>query len=407
MRRVKARAALCLLLACALLLGAPCAWAEYRELREGMRGSDVLALKTAMYYLGYFTSLNLSDSYNAVMTQRVKNLQKANDLPQTGRADAALQALVFSGQCVPAPGAPDPTAVPTPSPAPTPVPTPIGPQAQPALPQLTEDGLLPAGTEPYVYADADDGLWIYKSDVLSVEIRRYTDTLNTLVWFETDVRCTPGAPLTSYLSAGKTPGRRGVNPIDLARDNHVVLGITDDFFGTRRNNNETVGIVIRNGKIISDKTNKANRARFPNLEVLAVFNDGSMKAYLSDAHTAQEYLDMGATDVFAFGPILVSDGQPGAHMGDDTYYHYREPRCALGMIAPYHYIILTVKGRVKESKGVYFDWLADKMLEKGAVEALNLDGGGTVALVFMGEILNKTGKTMRDITSIIGFGQYE
>ena len=104
MRRVKARAALCLLLACALLLGAPCARAEYRELREGMRGSDVLALKTAMYYLGYFTSLNLSDSYNAVMTQRVKNLQKANDLPQTGRADAALQALVFSGQCVPAPG---------------------------------------------------------------------------------------------------------------------------------------------------------------------------------------------------------------------------------------------------------------------------------------------------------------
>ena len=98
MRRVKARAALCLLLACALLLGAPCARAEYRELREGMRGSDVLALKTAMYYLGYFTSLNLSDSYNAVMTQRVKNLQKANDLPQTGRADAALQALVFSGQ---------------------------------------------------------------------------------------------------------------------------------------------------------------------------------------------------------------------------------------------------------------------------------------------------------------------
>ena len=66
-----------------------------------------------------------------------------------------------------------------------------------------------------------------------------------------------------------------------------------------------------------------------------------------------------------------------------------------------------MKGRVRESKGVYFDWLADKMLEKGAVEALNLDGGGTVALVFMGEILNKTGKTMRDITSIIGFGQYE
>lgn len=94
-------------------------------------------------------------------------------------------------------------------------------------------------------------------------------------------------------------------------------------------------------------------------------------------------------------------------MQDDTYYHYLEPRCALGMIEPYHYIILTVKGRVKSSKGVYLNWLAEKMLEKGAVEALNLDGGGTVALVFMGNILNKTGNTMRGVTSIIGFGVAE
>ena len=41
----------------------------------------------------------------------------------------------------------------------------------------------------------------------------------------------------------------------------MVLGITDDFFGTSRNNNETVGIVIRNGKIIfpgGDDVMKAN-----------------------------------------------------------------------------------------------------------------------------------------------------
>ena len=51
------------------------------------------------------------------------------------------------------------------------------------------------------------------------------------------------------------------------------------------------------------------------------------------------------------------------------------------------------------------DWLAERMYALGAVEALNLDGGGTVALVFMGEILNKTTKNLRNVTSIIGFGQ--
>ncbi len=89
-------------------------------------------------------------------------------------------------------------------------------------------------------------------------------------------------------------------------------------------------------------------------------------------------------------------------MTDDSYYHYREPRCAIGMIEPYHYIILTVRGRANDSKGAYLGWLAEKMLELGAVEAINLDGGGTVCLVFMGELLNKKSAS-RDVSSLIVF----
>ena len=77
------------------------------------------------------------------------------------------------------------------------------------------------------------------------------------------------------------------------------------------------------------------------------------------------------------------------------------------MIEPWHYVALIVKGRVNDSKGIYLDWLAERMADKGAVEAINLDGGGTVALVFMGEILNKTTRNMRNVTSIIGFGRTE
>ena len=80
---------------------------------------------------------------------------------------------------------------------------------------------------------------------------------------------------------------------------------------------------------------------------------------------------------------------------------------ALGMIEPYHYQLLVVQGRVDASKGTYLTWLADKMLEKGVTEALNLDGGGTVSLMFMGEIINKPNKNLRSITSLIGFGNSE
>ncbi len=393
----RAKRIVCLLLCLLLLLCTLPACAEYRELSLGMSGKDVLKLKQAMYYLGYFTSLNLSESYNNVMVQRVKNLQKANGLEETGIADAALQELVFSGLCLPTAGAPQPTAVPTPAP------TPIVPQNLPDYPALTDDGFLPSGEETYVYINTDEGLWIYKSDCLSVEIRRCEDPVSTLIWYETEVLCTPESPLTTCLTEGKTPGKSCLNPVTLANNNNAVLAITDDFFAVRRNNKQTVGVVIRNGRIISDKTVKANNPSFPNLEVLAVFDDGSMKTYASNAYTAQEYLDMGVTDTFAFGPILVSDGQLGEHMTDDSYYHYREPRCAIGMIEPYHYIILTVRGRANDSKGAYLGWLAEKMLELGAVEAINLDGGGTVCLVFMGELLNKKSAS-RDVSSLIVFG---
>ena len=139
-----------------------------------------------------------------------------------------------------------------------------------------------------------------------------------------------------------------------------------------------------------------------------------MKCYDAQDHTAQEYLDMGATDVLAFGPILVTDGKLGEHMRATQeeakqygYYHYREPRCALGMVSPGHYIVLTVNGRQNQSKGAYLDWLAWKMLELGAQEALNLDGGGTVALVFMGESINVKATTSRNTSHLMSFGTSE
>ena len=158
-------------------------------------------------------------------------------------------------------------------------------------------------------------------------------------------------------------------------------------------------MVIRDGKIISNKTKKPRQGGFPKLENMAYFPDGTLKCYAAQEHTAEEYLDMGATDVLAFGPILVTDGQLGEHMRETeaeakkrAYYHYREPRMALGMVEPGHYILLTVAGRVKTraadprryeqklSKGVYLDWLALKMRELGATEAINLDGGGSISL---------------------------
>ncbi|MBQ6951020.1 MAG: hypothetical protein IJN44_05945 [Clostridia bacterium] len=49
---------------------------EYRTLKIGSEGKDVTRLKIAMYWLGYFTSTNVSDEYNRVTSERVMQLQK-------------------------------------------------------------------------------------------------------------------------------------------------------------------------------------------------------------------------------------------------------------------------------------------------------------------------------------------
>ena len=187
-----------------------------------------------------------------------------------------------------------------------------------------------------------------------------------------------------------------------------MLAFCDDHFGDRRSKKRTVGIIIRNGAVYSDKTRRGSSGAFPNLDVLAVFRDGSLKTFASDAHTAQEYLDMGAIHTYAFGPILVQDGQLAEGMLQKDRYTDLAPRCALGMIEPYHYYLIVVKGQSDDSQGVTVPWVAQRMVEAGVKEALNLDGGGTATLMFMGKVLNRrTVANLRETTSISGFGTSE
>ncbi len=410
---------------------------EYTTLRKGDSGPEVAAMKQRMYELGYFTSTKFSSSFNDTTQKRVKLLQRMNGLEETGTADPALLELLFSDQVIAANGqsayelaasitpvasaTPKPTKAPkstkTPKPTKTPRPTKtpkttktpqplISPINSPVLPARDEDGFLSdeeyLDTE-FVHKDPDDGLWIYLSKTLQVEIRRYNDPNGPLVWYETEVKTKDGERMGTPHIANIARGKL-FHGETIAKENHAVLAISDDFYFYRVRNTKYPGVIVRNGEILYDKAKIKGTGGFPKQEVLAYFQDGSMKCFDVGQYTAEEYLQMGATDVFSFGPILVTNGQAGEQMSNPKYYHYREPRCALGMIEPGHYIILTVKGRSDDSRGCYFSFLADRMLSLGVQEALNLDGGGTASLIFMGEQLNYKGTASRTVASLITFG---
>ena len=375
----------------------------YRTLKIGDSGEDVHKLKIRMYALGYFSTNSLNDQYTEATQTRVKKLQKQNGLEESGIATPELQAFIYSDQCRWIGTTPKPTRTPVPTATPVPTPTP---------PPMTADHFLDtaaAGQDYYLFQDEEIGLWEYVDATLHIRIERTYDKKLKARWFEAEVWCSEESPLFTIVTEGKTPGKTRRAPKDLVKMYHPVLAISDDYYAHRMDNKETVGIIIRNGEIISDKTYNADKPHFPNLETLAVFSDGSMKTYLSNELTAQEYIDLGAENVFAFGPILVSDGKLGNHMTDNGYYYYKEPRMAIGMIEPYHYLIFASDGRLKEENilGVHLQWMAQKMLERGCIEAINLDGGGTACLMFMGQRLNRTGSSIRSLGSMISFGNTE
>jgi len=259
-------------------------------------------------------------------------------------------------------------------------------------------------------ADEKQGLWSYTAEDFKVTIKRCEDEKAKLIWYECDLICSPQSPLMAVSSNPKKPGTKFQNPERIAQKYQLVFAINDDYFGDRVYNKETPGITIRDGKILYKKTYKSGKTSLPNLDTMAIYKDGSLGVYQSKEHTAEEYIQMGAEHVCSFGPYLVRGGEINPKL--EGRYKNKEPRVAFGMIEPYHYVSVVVEGRHKKSKGVGLEWLAQKMYDLGAAEALNLDGGQTAALVFMGEKINTTGKfgakaNIRNLSGMLGVGVSE
>jgi hypothetical protein len=281
------------------------------------------------------------------------------------------------------------------------------PPPEPEMPPRDEEGFL-AGEGAFVYQSPEEGQWIYLNRELQVFIRRSGDASIPLIWFETEIRTRGEERLRTVMTSPGRPGRNYRYPFDIAKDEKFVLGFSDDFYATRMAKGETVGIIIREGEIISKKTNRKSGYSLPNLDMMIQYEDGRLEVCECNEHTAQELLDMGAVNVFSFGPILIRDGVINDKVYSG-YYRSIEPRHALGMIEPGHYLLLSVQGRREDSKGTFLQRMAEMMKERGVTQALNLDGGNTMALVFMGEMLNKEAvyknkKFVRTVTSLIGIG---
>lgn len=281
------------------------------------------------------------------------------------------------------------------------------------FPALNDAGFLDSGE--FVFEDEENGVWRYASDTLRVEIYRREQAKPARVWYEAEVFCAEGSTGPRMIANDPEHWKVAANmeyPYKIARKTGTVLALSNDFAQLRiQQKKGRPGIIIRDGKVWSDRTKKQGVKDFPNLDCLAIWPDGDMKVYYSDELTAEEYLEAGAIDVLSFGPILIRDGELN-EKGLKQYGTSRAPRTAVGMVEKGHYWFMMLEGRIKRSRGDGIRFLAEKLLDKGCTTGFNLDGGDTACIVFMGHQLCKMqdGKkhlASRRTSDILGVGKSE
>ena len=94
--------------------------------------------------------------------------------------------------------------------------------------------------------------------------------------------------------------------------------------------------------------------------------------------------------VFSFGPALINNSKisVGVEQEISNQTMADNPRTAIGMVEPLHYVIIVANGRTDSSKGLTLYQLAQALAYEGCTLGYNLDGGGSSTIWFKGEVLN-------------------
>lgn len=164
---------------------------------------------------------------------------------------------------------------------------------------------------------------------------------------------------------------------DMAQENSAILAINGDYYGFRDD-----GFVVRNGVLYRDTADD-------DADALVVGGDGTLYAAAEQTTDAQTLLSQGAWQVLSFGPVLVKDGSTAVDAATEVGKAMTSnPRTAIGMISPLHYVLVVSDGRTSSEAGLSLYQLAQVFEDQGCTFAYNLDGGGSSTLWFEGKVLN-------------------
>lgn len=177
-------------------------------------------------------------------------------------------------------------------------------------------------------------------------------------------------------------GAQAPSLVDYVKMNNAIGGINAGGFqdaGGTGNGGLAWGIVIHDGKLISGSRNEY-------LPIIGIDKDYNL--YCVDA-TANDALSWGIQEAVTFGPVFIRNYDVVFKKGQGDY-PMLNPRTAIGQSSDGSFLLLTIDGRGPSSFGSLYEDVVDLFQQFDAVNAANLDGGNSTAMIYKGSYVNTT-----------------
>ena len=178
----------------------------------------------------------------------------------------------------------------------------------------------------------------------------------------------------------KFDGSKGLQLKDIAKRYDAIAAINGGGFedsGGVGNGGTPVGLVVSEGKL-------KHTGRDRNYNITVGFDTNNIMV-LAKNMSDDDAKAKGIRDAITFGPALIVNGEPAAIKGESSGLN---PRTAIGQRKDGAVLMLVIDGRQASSLGATYSDLISIMLEYGAVNAINMDGGSSSLMYYKGEYLN-------------------
>ena len=188
----------------------------------------------------------------------------------------------------------------------------------------------------------------------------------------------------SKISVGvsKYIGVGGQYVYDMAKQQGAVLAINGGgFYDPNYNSNgaNPLGVTIADGKIITDDAYSSNNGGI-------IGFDWANKLVLMRDANGKEALAAGVRDAVTMGPFLIVNGKMADIKGNGGCGY--AARTAIGQRKDGIVLMLVVDSNEFRTQGASIKDLAEIMERYGAINAANLDGGTSSAMVLNGALIN-------------------